>query len=148
MELRYITLLPLLTISLLSNSCHNVEQFSSIAEHEYSEVSDKIIEFNACFDMNNENYYVYFFSPFCGHCKKIKNTMIEFALRGLHPIYFVQYTEEIKIVNDASFTLGASSVTELAIIGVPTLINIEGKIVKSNIAGADKILKIIEPYLT
>lgn len=148
MELRYIALLSILAISFLSHSCNNENKFSSISEHEYSEVSDKIIEFDACFAVNETDYYIYIFSPYCGHCRKIQNTIIEFSLRELFPIYFVYYIEEIKVTNDVFLTIGASSISELAILGVPTLIYIEDKIVKFNIAGAGQILKIIEPYLT
>lgn len=146
MELRHIALLPFIVTSLISYSCQNEEQYSSSAEREYSEVSDKIIEFSSCFAVNEQDYYVYIFSPFCGHCRKIKNSIIEFALKNIYPTYFIYYTEEIEVTSDVSFTIGANSIFELAILGVPTLIYIEEKVVKSNIAGADKILKIIDPY--
>lgn len=148
MELRYIALLPIVITSFQFYSCQNENHFLSITEHEYSEVSNKIIDFDACFEINEEDYYVYIFSPFCGHCRRIQNPVIEFALSELFPIYFVYYTEEIKVVNDVTSTIGVSSISGLAILGVPTLIYIEDKIVKLNIAGADKILTIIEPYLT
>lgn len=72
--------------------------------------------------------------------------MIEFALSAKIPTYFVVFDEKIPIVNDVSMTIGASSVNEILILGIPTLIDITNKEITFNIAGVKAITDIIEPY--
>lgn len=146
MRLRYFSRFLFLTVLILLSSCKVKEEYPLYAEHEYSEVSAMTIPIENCFEMAENEYFIYIYLSRCGHCLKIKNMMIEFALSAKIPTYFVVFDEKIPIVNDVSMTIGASSVNEILILGIPTLIDITNKEITFNIAGVKAITDIIEPY--
>ena len=54
-------------------------------------------------------------------------------------IYFVEANEEIVFVKDVSATIGLTSIEGLGIIGYPTLLKIESKVLTKNLAGESLI---------
>ena len=137
-------LLPLL-VSLIG--CNNANQsndssiFSStLIDHSYDEVIDKMIEWNDLFLVNQNNYFAYIFSKTCSHCNNIKNEVIDYALTVTN-FYFINFTSDIPIVTNTEPTLNQSDVKHMGILGTPTLIEIYNHTSIMNIAGEYEIVK-------
>ena len=95
-------------------------------ERNYSEVKDYELVWEAMFDVDLPNYFVYFYSPTCSHCNEIKNFMIEKALdRG--NIYFVKASSKDQITNDPKKQKYAENPGDIWILGHPTMIKILNK---------------------
>ncbi|NCA95789.1 MAG: hypothetical protein EOM74_02290 [Methanomicrobia archaeon] len=107
--------------------------------HSYQEVVSKEITWSNIFNQTPEEYFVYFYSPFCGHCLSIKDLVIGTALCGKKDIYFVVSSIEVIITHDTGSTIGATSIEEMWIGGYPTLLQIRGGALMMNIAGATAI---------
>lgn len=113
------------------------------ADHEYFEVENYFINWNSILTQNKDSYYVYLYSTTCNHCQELKNWIIETALsRG--DIYFLKGTNKDVIKNDVSDTIGATDVSQLAIMGYPTLLKITSKTLVKNVAGNSKIMDLLK----
>ena len=107
--------------------------------HDYSEISDKKINWNEMFSVNYKQYFVYFYSLGCHHCNELKNDIIEFALNGQEHIYFIQESIDFVISDNIDNTIGISSIENMAILGFPSLVYINNSRVMENIGGISKI---------
>lgn len=115
----------------------NEEEFIPV-QHEYSEVSDYELTRETIFDVDETNYYVYFFSLTCSHCEELKNFIIEKALnRG--DIYFVKGTSKDQITNDINKLIGAENPGDIWILGYPSLLKISNQKCSKNLAGISQI---------
>ncbi len=107
-------------------------------QHEYSEVSDYELTRETIFDVDESNYYVYFYSLTCSHCEELKNFIIEKALnRG--DIYFVKGTSKDQITNDPKKSIGAENHGDIWILGYPSLLKISDQKCSKNLAGISQI---------
>ena len=113
-----------------------------VTTHNYYEVQDHTILWTKIFQVGLPNYYVYCYSPTCSHCSDLKDWIIEKALER-QDIYFVKASEYDVIVKDTSSTIGATNVSQLAILGYPSLIQITNQIVVQNVAGKTKIQNLL-----
>ena len=95
-------------------------------ERNYDEVADYQLVWDSIFDVDESNYYVYFYSTSCSHCKEIKNFMIKRALER-EDIYFVKGTSKDQITNDPKKQKYAENPGDIWILGYPTLIKIVSK---------------------
>ena len=70
------------------SSCNNLKSATTIypsvswdedyeVEHFYYEIKDYEIEWEQIFDIELNEYYVYFYSKTCGHCSELKNWIIQ-----------------------------------------------------------------------
>ena len=106
--------------------------------HEYSEISDYGLSRETIFDVDENKYYVYFYSLTCSHCEELKNFIIEKALnRG--DIYFVKGTSKDQITDDPNKSIGAGNPGEIWILGYPSLLQISNQKCSKNLAGITKI---------
>ena len=110
--------------------------------YDYDVVQDKMIDWNNLFSIEKDKYSVYIYSTRCGHCNEIKQDVISHALND-DSFYFVEYNQSIPITDNIEPTIGKSSVEDISILGTPTLLVIENKILIKNIAGAKAILEAI-----
>ena len=108
--------------------------YISSIEHTYKEVEDKFVLYSNMFGIAHEDYYVYFFSRTCSHCESLKSFIIPKSLER-NDIYFIESSNEITLISDASKTIGLSSIEEFGIEGYPSLIKIKDKKVEKNIPG-------------
>lgn len=74
-------ILTSLTILLLSCAKNN----SNMPMRDYNDV--KHIDFTHIFTITDDSFYLYYYSPRCSYCKKIKENIITFA--SVHNVYFV-----------------------------------------------------------
>jgi len=115
-----------------------VFDWTGTGTYAYSQVKDKTIFYSNIFGIDEENYYVYFFSKTCSHCNELKDFIIPLALERDN-LYFVEACDQIVIIKDASTTIGLSEIDNFGILGYPSLVKIEEKIVSKNLAGINPI---------
>ena len=125
-------------------SCSNSQLDGHSTEHNYNEIEHLKIEWKEVFFQAETHYFVYFYSPNCGHCEAIKNKVIDFALNSEEKMYFIQFNDEIKILTDVKETIGVTSIENFGILGTPSLVELEDKKITSNIAGASDILLFLD----
>ena len=107
-------------------------------DHDYQEVSDYELTWESMFDVNENNYYVYFYSLTCSHCLELKNYIIGKALdRG--DIYFVKGSSKDQVTNDSKKLIGAEIPEDFYILGYPTIALISNKKCTKNMAGITQI---------
>lgn len=112
---------------------------SEIVEHDYREISSQKIDWNDMFDQLQNEYQIYFYSLTCAHCKNLKNKVIEYALKNDN-FFFIEASEKVVIVEDVGFTIGSTSISEMGILGYPSLVKIEQKVCVFNVAGESEII--------
>lgn len=127
----------LLTLSFLT-SCQKIPL-------DYSDIKDLHIIFSDVLQFQDLTY-VYIYSPTCGHCKAIKEDVISFAVKNRHLLYFVSYTNEIKIIDDRHSLIGVDTYEELGVVGVPCIFGVEDKKITSYFLGGDEILTFFTFY--
>ena len=140
---KYLLLCSILLSSCVINNTKsttiNTKSTSYETIHDYSEISDKKINWNEMFSVNYKQYFVYFYSLGCHHCNELKNDIIEFALNGQEHIYFIQESIDFVISDNIDNTIGISSIENMAILGFPSLVYINNSRVMENIGGISKI---------
>ena len=116
---------------------YNDEEIIPVA-HEYSEISDYELTRETIFDVDEDKYYVYFYSLTCSHCEELKNFIVEKALeRG--DIYFVKGTSKDQITTNPNKSIGAGNPGEIWILGYPSLLQISSQKCTKNLAGITQI---------
>ena len=113
-----------------------------ITEHDYEEIIDREIGWNDLFSIGIPQYFVYFYSPTCSHCKEIKDAIIEYALED-ERMHFVKFSDEVTVAPYIDNTIGATCIDDVAILGTPSLIEIINGAVSNNMAGAKAILNFL-----
>lgn len=106
---------------------------------EYSDIADRIIRWEGIFDIDENNYFIYLYSPYCGHCQEIKKQVLLYAFCGEVDMYFIEISEEVTFGSDIELTIGATSTEQLWILGYPSLLEIKNANLIANIAGAKGI---------
>ncbi len=136
------TLLLFITPISLSSCFHTQEEKIKI-EYDYDDVSELKIDWKDAFLQAKTEYFLYFYSEYCGYCELIKNQIISYVLDSEDAFYFVEYTGEIPLTSNTELTIGADSWDQFAIRGTPTLAKIENKKVVCNICGTNDILSFL-----
>lgn len=144
--MRYFRNLLFLLPLLMLGSCNKEEEktnpnypsYTSVDIYSYSDVKDREILYSNIFGMEQSNYYVYFYSRTCSHCNDLKPFIIPKIIER-NDIYLVEASEQDVILEDISVTIGVSSIENFGILGYPSLVKIEEKVVAKNIAGINPI---------
>ncbi len=111
-------------------------------ERSYDEIKDYELKLSTCFDVELDDYYLYFYSETCSHCSEIKNLMITEAIeRG--DIYFIKASNNDKLTNDQSLLIGAENPDDIYILGYPSLLEISNKKCIKNEAGKSNIQAVL-----
>ena len=106
--------------------------------YSYSDVKGKEILYSNIFGIELDSYYVYFFSKTCSHCDNLKPFMVP-KIQDRKDIFIVEASEQVVFLEDVSVTIGVSSIENFGILGYPSLVKIEEKVVTKNIAGINPI---------
>ena len=107
-------------------------------ERNYSDVSEYELTWEAIFDVNEDQYYVYVYSTTCSHCDELKNYIVEKALQR-EDVYFIKGTSRDQITSDSSKLIGAQKSDDVWILGYPSLLKISSQKVTKNLAGVNQI---------
>jgi len=126
-----------------SSTQYNTCQFDSVEPHRYEEVASKTIVWEELFDVALSNYFVYLYSPYCGHCLSIQNLVVQYAFCGEKEIRFVVASEDVRLGQNIELTMGASTVEQVWILGYPSLLTISQRRLVANIAGTANIVDIL-----
>ena len=133
----YWSIIPLLILTGCGggDSSSSSSSSSSFPQHDYSEVAHLTITYDQSFSINENAHYVYFYQETCHNCNDLKNEVIDFALKGIVPFYFIVATEDIPSnysYQDINRTRGSSNVDDIFVKVVPQLAYIvDGKINKN-----------------
>ena len=135
---------PLIVVAMIA-SCTPKESQSSKqnASKEYGIVTDQEILLADCLSQEERNYIIFFHSDKCEHCKQIIDDVIEFAAENILKTYFVNIAKnenKIKICQPIDLTIGVTDVNELAIVGTPTIIEVEEGMTIANAPGKESCL--------
>lgn len=106
--------------------------------HYYDEVQDYELMWETIFDVNSNDYYVYFYSTTCNHCEELKDYIVEKALTR-EDIYFVRGSSKDQIGNDPNKSKYAENPGDIWILGYPSLLKITGHKCMKNLAGISQI---------
>ena len=144
--MRYFRKLLFLLPLLMLGSCNkedektkpNYPSYTNVDIYSYSDVKDKEILYSNIFGIEQSSYYVYFYSRTCSHCNDLKPFIIPMIV-DRNDIYLVEASEQVVILEDVSITIGVSSIENFGILGYPSLVKIEEKVVTKNIAGINPI---------
>ena len=106
--------------------------------HDYSEVQEYELMWETMFDVDSQQYYVYFYSTSCNHCEELKNYIIEKAISNGN-IYFIKGSNKDQIGNDPNMSKYAENPGDIWILGYPSLLQISNKKCTKNLAGTVQI---------
>ena len=129
-------ILILFTFPLLLSGCVETKTRS----YDYEDISNLTISWSEIFDISMTHYFVYIYSKTCGHCQKIKQDVLSYAMSH-DDLYFVVYDKTIPIVEDVNNTIGKTNYEDIGIKGTPTLLEIFEHELISNIAGTTAIIE-------
>lgn len=121
-------------------SCSNK---SAIKQLDYSDFISYQIEWKNVFFTAKSHYFVYVYSETCGHCEQIKQQVLNYVDSGNIDTYLVHFTKDIPVKNDVGETIGSTSIENVWILGTPTLLEIEDKVLITNVAGPSRILPLL-----
>ena len=135
---------PLLVVATIA-SCTPKESQSSNknASKEYGIVTDQEILLADCLSQKEENYIIFFHSDKCEHCKQIIEDVTEFASLNILKTYFVNVAKsenKIKICQPIDLTIGVTDVNDLAIVGTPSIVEVENGMTIANAPGKESCL--------
>lgn len=136
-----------LIVGLATCSCSKTKpDYVSYNSYEYNDIVDFSIDFNEIFLQDLEYYFVYVYQLNCLHCELIKQEVIQYALSNKLRMYFLEYTNKIKVEKDVSQTIGATRPEEVAILGTPSLFLISNKKLTLNVAGMDLVKSVLREF--
>lgn len=143
----YLTITAILLTGCSINESTNVKSMlpkidNPIIEHSYDELEEKHILWSEIFEQALDSYFVYFYSLNCDHCENMKNEVIEICLKR-DDVFLVKSSNQVVLKNDVFYTIGVGNVGDFAILGYPSLVKIENKIVTKNVAGKSHILELL-----
>ena len=102
-------------------------------------IKNKEIPWLEALNQKENHYIIFVYSETCGHCHDMMDEIIDFAKSGILVTYFIN-TRKNEVPISREIIENTTDITELSILGTPTIIEIESKTVIKNIAGIDKCL--------
>ena len=135
MKKLFLCLLPLALLG-----CQKVFTSSEMLSLNYSDFEDNHIEWSEIFNFPLDSYYIYIYSPTCGHCKDIKEYVLQFAYLNIESFYFVTYSSEITAITNVESIIGKDDYQDVGIVGTPTLFLIENHILSNVFTGSKEII--------
>ena len=132
-------MIPLLALTGCSKN-NMISQTEVSEELSYTLIEDKTIEWDQIFDVELDDYYTYIYSPTCGHCNEIKNTVINYGLNH-DDFFFVLYNKDIPVITEKDSIIGNTSIEEIGVVGTPSLFHILNGVLIENIVGSNAIIE-------
>ena len=129
--------IAILSLPILITSCSsNIVPKS----YDYEDIDYLTISWSEIFDVPMVDYFVYVYSPTCGHCQKIKQDILNYAIH--HDNFrFVLFNKDIPVLEDVTGTIGKNTVDDIGIKGTPSLFEIYDGVLIKNIVGSTAILE-------
>ena len=102
-------------------------------------IKNKEIPWLEALNQEENHYIIFVYSETCGHCHDMMDEIIDFAKSDILVTYFIN-TRKNEVPISREIIENTTDITELGILGTPTILEIESKTVIKNIAGIDKCL--------
>ena len=112
-------------------------------EYDYNDFENCKIFWNSLFFVAKTQYFVYIYGKNCLHCKNIKNDVLSFIDEDIFPTYLLECTDKIPSGLEIEKTIGATSIEDVFILGVPTLLEIDDGVLTSNVAGTSSVMALL-----
>ncbi len=132
----------LVFLSLLFIGCTNSKSSASIPELDYSIVKTHI-NWIDIFNQQEVDYFVYFYSTTCAHCRNIKQEMLNYYLSEKSYLYFLCMDKIDDRYKQPYDITGICDSNKLYIFGTPFLIEVKNYKVYQYYAGEKSILEFI-----
>lgn len=120
---------------------------SVISSSNYDEIIERqSVSLAECLSKEEEHYLVYFYSSTCTPCSEIKGDVVSFAMDNIVKTYFLNTKEpgnEIQKCSAEEVVVGVNDVSNLFIVGTPTLVEVKNGTTTSNVAGKSKCLNLL-----
>lgn len=102
-------------------------------------IKNKEIPWLEALNQKENHYIIFVYSETCGHCHNMMDEIIDFAKSDILVTYFIN-TRKNEVTVSREIIENTTDITELSILGTPTILEIESKTVIKNIVGIDKCL--------
>ena len=136
--------LRLLTFLLLLTSCQTSSTQSS-TKHDYNEIAELKISYLDVFNVEENEYYIYYYQESCYHCHGIKSKVISFALDSDIGFYFVEVIEDYGFLSHTKEeTIGTNDPMRAFALMTPQLSLVKNGYIAETYIGNEEILNIIE----
>lgn len=132
----------LVFLSLLIIGCTNRNSGTSLPELDYSIVKTHI-NWIDIFNQQEVDYFVYFYSTTCAHCRNIKQEMLNYYLSEKSYLYFLCMDKIDDRYKQPYDITGICDSNKLYIFGTPFLIEVKNYKVYQYYAGEKSILELI-----
>ncbi len=132
---RYLSLLS----TVLLASCEQTSPTTVIRDYEDAEH----IKWEDTFLVEEKEYLVYYYSTSCGHCREIKNEIINYYFLNVEEMRFVS-TDDYVIYGPSSDLSGVNNIDDFYIFGTPFMIRVYDSTLVSYYAGVGKIREYID----
>ncbi len=118
----------------ITNNKSAIEQQEIIKNHQ--------IPYLEALNQKENHYIIFVYSETCGYCHDMMGEIIDFAKSEILPTYFIN-TQNYEVPIFKEIKENIASIDELGILGTPSILEIENKVVIRNIAGIDKCLSFL-----
>jgi thioredoxin-related protein len=133
-----------LSVLIIITSCSLQNNIFNQKNYDYDDFIHLHIEWKDLFEIAEDQYLVYIYSHGCGYCQSIKNEIFNYVLKSSsYPLYFVIASSEINRHKNIDLTIGAESVDEVFIVGVPSILFIKNNVLTSQYVGVKQIVNLL-----
>ena len=105
-------------------------------------IKNQSISWLDALNQKENNYIIFVYSETCGYCHDMMDEIIDFAKSEILVTYFIN-SQIYKVPISNEIKENIADINQLSILGTPTIIEIDNKIVVNNIAGIDKCLNFL-----
>lgn len=98
-----------------------------------------LIDWDDVLTQDQKIYYSYIFSWTCSYCNKLRNQINTFANICNYPFYFIEFSNDIPVKDNAYAVIGCKNIENLYISGTPTLFLIKDNVIAECYLGFEKI---------
>ena len=102
-------------------------------------IKNQSISWFDALNQKENNYIIFVYSETCGYCHDMTDEIIDFAKSEILVTYFIN-SQIYKVPISNEIKENIADINQLSILGTPTILEIDNKIVVNNIAGIDKCL--------
>ena len=105
-------------------------------------IKNQSISWFDALNQKENNYIIFVYSETCGYCHDMMDEIIDFAKSEILVTYFIN-SQIYKVPISNEIKENIADINQLSILGTPTILEIDNKIVVNNIAGIDKCLNFL-----
>ena len=105
-------------------------------------IKNKSISWLDALNQKENNYIIFVYSETCGYCHDMMDEILDFAKSEILVTYFIN-SQIYKVPISNEIKENIADINQLSILGTPTILEIDNKIVVNNIAGIDKCLNFL-----